>query len=184
MRYLPLLLASLWMGVAPLSAAAPTMEAEALGFSAKLPTEWALADIPGNEYRVGTGPTEGDFRVNILLKSKDHPGNLDAFSEEAIRDLRQSLPGYRQIDVSDFKTDEGLVLKKLIAESQLGQPSWQAFYFGPAANGQFFTLVGSAPIAKGRVYQNVFDDIARSIVIKELEKPAEQEGGEGDEKKE
>lgn len=184
MRVLPLLLALAGFGAAPLHAAAPIMEAEALGFTAKLPTEWALADIPGNDYRVGTGPTEGDFRVNMLIKSQDHDGDLDSFSQKAIGDLSKSLPGYRQIDVSDFKTDEGLVLKKLIAESQMGQPTWQAFYFGPAANGQYFTLVGSAPVAKGRVYQNVFDDIARSVVITEPEKPEEKEGEAGEEKKE
>lgn len=185
MRVFPLLLALIWSGLAlPVRAAAPIMEAEALGLTAQLPTEWALADIPGQPYRVGTGPTEGVFRVNVLFQGPEEADSLDAYSQAALRRFKEKIPGFRQIDVVDFKTEQGRIMKKVIAETHPGNPAWQSFYFGPSSQGKYFTMVGSAPLSTGRVHQNTFDDIARSIVITEPEKPDAKDETNGDSKEE
>ncbi|MEM1060176.1 MAG: hypothetical protein AAGK14_13085 [Verrucomicrobiota bacterium] len=159
------LVAALLLAPNPARAAAPVLAAPDLGFSAELPVNWTLTDMPGSEYRVGSGPTEGDFRVNLQISGVTSGEDLRGFTGDFERALQTKEPGYRLVSLEGFKTDAGLDLMRLVVESQMRAHHLQFFYLGPATKDRYFVLKASVPVSQVEKYGPVFDGVAKSIKV-------------------
>lgn len=134
------------------------------GFSYRPPRGWETRSFPGLKYRIAVGPVRRGFAVNLNVVDEPHDGDLAAYVDLNLQNMKKVLPDFSPLGRTVFRTAEGLEGVRLCAEdTQSGRRLRQVFYFFSNGRGTMLVATGTAPADAGDAHDAAFDESLRTF---------------------
>lgn len=106
-------------------------------FSYVPPSGWKVAEFPGLKFKISHGAPANGFAPNIVVVDEAYNESLDNYAKDNATELKKLYPSLKDLGQSDFKTEDGARVIKLITErddDSAKRRLRQVFYFYDAGD--------------------------------------------------
>lgn len=134
------------------------------GFSYSVPADWEPGSITGMPYKIVRDKLNKGFRANINVHREKNNFTFDEYYKSNIKELKEYMNGFREIEQSGYSSTAGLKGKRFICSTnQGGKTLVQAFYFFESADKTKTIITGTALLEDKDSYLPIFDTITKSF---------------------